>query len=171
LLAVGGELRRECILTIRIHRESRRYSTGTPARFSRAGSLVQLSGRKRRNATTTGTSSRASVSETNVWQLAFLPSAEAYCEATPTECMPFFGTAVDARRRPGLRRRLLQIAGADCFHRSYVRYAKPRSRRGGGVPADIYSDGGAFKSRRPRLYPFSVDSGHPQVPPGRLARL
>jgi cytochrome c biogenesis factor len=32
-----------------------------------------------------------------------------------------------------LRRRLLQIAGADCFHRSYVRSAKPRSRRGGGV--------------------------------------
>ena len=30
---------------------------------------------------------------TRVWQLAFLPSAEAYCEATPTECLPFFGTA------------------------------------------------------------------------------
>jgi hypothetical protein len=33
---------------------------------------------------------------TSVWQLAFLPSAEAYCEATPTECLPFFGTAVSS---------------------------------------------------------------------------
>ena len=38
-------------------------------------------GRKRRNATITGTSSRASVSDTSVWQLAFLPSAEAYWRA------------------------------------------------------------------------------------------
>jgi hypothetical protein len=65
-----------------------RYSTGTPARFNRDRSLVQLSGRKRRNATITGTSSRASVSDTSVWQWAFLPSAEACCEATPTECLP-----------------------------------------------------------------------------------
>src|SRR4029077_11918658 len=72
------------------------YSTATPARFNRARSLFQLSGRKRRNATITGTSSRASVSDTSVWQLAFLPSAEAYCQATPTECLPFFGTAVSS---------------------------------------------------------------------------
>src|SRR5438128_12300932 len=26
---------------------------------------------------------------TRVWQLAVLPSAEAYCAATPTECVPF----------------------------------------------------------------------------------
>ena len=68
--------------------------TGTPARFNRARSLVQLSGRKRRNATITGTSSRASINDTSVWQLAFLPSAETYCQARPTECLPFFGTAV-----------------------------------------------------------------------------
>lgn len=49
--------------------------------------LVQLPGRNRRRATITGTSPRASVSDTNVWQLAFLPSAEAYCEATPTNSM------------------------------------------------------------------------------------
>src|ERR1700752_5041775 len=47
---------------------------GTPARFKRAGLLVQLSGRKRRNATMTGTSPRESVSDTYVWQLAVLPS-------------------------------------------------------------------------------------------------
>jgi len=35
--------------------------------------------------TMTGTSSEASVSGTSVWQLAFLPSAEACCGATPTE--------------------------------------------------------------------------------------
>src|SRR4051794_18069282 len=68
-----------------------RYSTGTPARFSRARSLVQLSGRNNRNANMTGTSLRASVSDTSVWQLAVLPSAEAYCAATPTECVPFLG--------------------------------------------------------------------------------
>ncbi len=44
----------------------------------------------------TGTSSWASVSETRVWQFAFLPSAEAYCGATPTECWPFFGRAVSS---------------------------------------------------------------------------
>src|SRR6516165_7945976 len=44
----------------------------------------------------TGTSSRASVSDTKVWQLAVLPSAEAYCAATPTECVPFLGIAVSS---------------------------------------------------------------------------
>src|SRR4029077_6876478 len=65
-----------------------RCSTGTPARFKRTGLLVQLSGTKRRNATMTGTSPRASVSDTNVWQLAVLPRDEAYCGATPTERSP-----------------------------------------------------------------------------------
>src|SRR5258707_43039 len=60
------------------------------------GSLVQLSGTKRRNAIITGTSRRASVSDTNVWQLAVLPSVEAYCGATPTERSPFFGIAVSS---------------------------------------------------------------------------
>src|SRR5258705_1453394 len=73
-----------------------RCSAGTPARFKRARSLVQLSGRKRRSATVTGTSPRASVSDTSVWQLAVLPNAEAYCAATPTECLPFFGIDVSS---------------------------------------------------------------------------
>src|SRR6187455_1113968 len=73
-----------------------RCSTGTPARFKRTGLLVQLSGTKRRNATMTGTSPRASVSDTNVWQLAVLPRDEAYCGATPTERSPFFGIAVSS---------------------------------------------------------------------------
>src|SRR6266496_4032347 len=34
--------------------------------------------------------------DTSVWQLAFLPRAEAYCGATPTECLPFFGNAVSS---------------------------------------------------------------------------
>src|SRR6266705_2120435 len=76
--------------------EATRRSAGTPARAKRSGSLTQLSGRKSRNATVTGTSPRASVSDTNVWQLAFLPKADAYCEATPTECLPFFGIAVSS---------------------------------------------------------------------------
>jgi transposase len=33
---------------------------------------------------------------TGVWQLAVLPSAEAYCGATPTECVPFLGIAVSS---------------------------------------------------------------------------
>jgi hypothetical protein len=39
---------------------------------------------------------RAHVSDTRVWQFAILPSAEAYWEATPTECMPFLGIAVSS---------------------------------------------------------------------------
>ena len=46
-----------------------RHSAGTPARSNRDRSLVQLSGRNNRNASTTGTSPRASVSDTRVWQL------------------------------------------------------------------------------------------------------
>src|SRR5262245_31618387 len=46
-----------------------RYLAGTPARFTRARLLVQLSGRNSRNASMTGTSPRASVSDTSVWQL------------------------------------------------------------------------------------------------------
>ena len=70
-----------------------RCSTGTPARFNRTGSLVQLSGRKRRNATITGTSPRASVSDTSVWQLAVLPRAEHIAErhrpsARPSSASP-----------------------------------------------------------------------------------
>src|SRR5258708_1304737 len=44
----------------------------------------------------TGTSPRASVSDTKVCQLPALPSAEAYCAATPTECVPFLGIAVSS---------------------------------------------------------------------------
>lgn len=68
----------------------------TLARSSRAGSLVQLSGRKSRKPTITGTSLNANVNDTRVWQLAFLPSTEAYCGATPTERLPFFGSAVSS---------------------------------------------------------------------------
>src|SRR6516164_2913961 len=75
------------------------YSTGTPARLKRTASLVQLSGRNSRNVSMTGTSPRASVSDTRVWQLAVLPNAEAYCAATPAEC--FCGP----QDRPALTRR------------------------------------------------------------------
>src|SRR3954462_10856523 len=44
----------------------------------------------------TGTSPRATVSDTRVWQLAVLPSAEAYCGATPPECVPFLAIAVSS---------------------------------------------------------------------------
>ena len=78
-----------------------RRSSGTRAFVIRSASPVQLSGRNRRKPIITGTSSRASVSDTSVWQLAVLPSAEAYCGATPTECEPFFGGAVSSKRRKG----------------------------------------------------------------------
>src|SRR5262249_24898529 len=73
-----------------------RHSAGTPARSNRDRLLVQLSGRNNRNASMTGTSPRASVSDTRVWQLAVLPSAEAYCAATTTECLPCLGIAVSS---------------------------------------------------------------------------
>ena len=78
------------------------WRTGTKgklkARFASTGArlLVQLSGRNSRNASMTGTSPRASVSDTRVWQFAVLPSAEAYCAATPTECVPFLAIAVSS---------------------------------------------------------------------------
>src|SRR6516162_175884 len=52
------------------------YSTGTPARLKRTASLVQLSGRNSRNVSMTGTSPRASVSDTRVWQLAVLRNTD-----------------------------------------------------------------------------------------------
>src|SRR5262245_13683247 len=59
-----------------------RYSAGTPARSNRARFLVELSGRNNRKASMIGTSPRPSVSYTSVWELAVLPSAEAYSVAT-----------------------------------------------------------------------------------------
>jgi len=49
------------------------------------GNLVAGSEIRDRAMIITGTSPDASVVATSVWQLAFLPSAEAYCGATPTE--------------------------------------------------------------------------------------
>jgi hypothetical protein len=60
-----------------LEREAR-AEEGTPARHRRSESFVQASGRNRRKETGTGTSSRARVSDTSVWQLAVFPSAEAY---------------------------------------------------------------------------------------------
>src|ERR687883_595998 len=71
-------------------------ASGTPAAAQRAGSPVHLSGRNRRSPTGTGTSRPASVSETSAWQLAFLPSWPQYCRSTPTESVPFFGSAVSS---------------------------------------------------------------------------
>lgn len=55
-----------------------RMSSGTPALIIRASSLVQLSDRYSRGLSMSGTSPDASVTDTSVWQLAFLPRAEAY---------------------------------------------------------------------------------------------
>ena len=74
--------------------------------------------------TVTGTSPRASVRDTSVWQLAVLPNAEAYCAATPTECLPFFGIA--CRRSPTphrCRRRACQPG------REVLSPAEPHPRR------------------------------------------
>jgi hypothetical protein len=69
---------------------------GTPALSMRAVSLVQLSGRNSRKLSMSGTSPEASVTDTSVWQFAFLPSAVAYWGATPTEALPFLGRAVSS---------------------------------------------------------------------------
>ena len=60
----------------------------TPLPSSRASSPVQVSGRNSRRPTIIGTSPRASVSDSKVWQFEVLPKADAYCGATPTECVP-----------------------------------------------------------------------------------
>src|SRR3546814_1904416 len=65
-----------------------RKGSGTPALTMRASSLVQLSGRNSRKPSMIGTSRDASVTDTSVWQFAFLPSADAYCGATPTDAVP-----------------------------------------------------------------------------------
>lgn len=41
-------------------------------------------------------SPEASVTDTIVWQFAFLPSTVAYWGATPTDALPFFGSAVSS---------------------------------------------------------------------------
>ena len=51
---------------------------GTCARVMRSGSSVQVSGRKSRRPTITGTSRDARVTDTSDWQLHVLPSDEAY---------------------------------------------------------------------------------------------
>lgn len=63
------------------HHGDKHISSGTPAFTIRSWLLVQLSGKNSRKPTGTGTASRANVSDTNVWQLARLPSIEAYCGA------------------------------------------------------------------------------------------
>jgi len=73
-----------------------RRASGTPARSSRVGLDTHSRGRNRRSATGTGTSWRARVKDTSVWQLASLPSTPAYWCATPTEAEPFFGRAVSS---------------------------------------------------------------------------
>ena len=49
----------------------------------------------------TGTSLHASVRDTSDWQFACLPSAPQYCGATPTEAVPFLGSAVSSTTRTG----------------------------------------------------------------------
>ncbi len=67
------------------------------------GVTRQVSGRKSRSPTVTGTSREARVTETSDWRLYVLPSAEANCGATPTECCPFFGSAVSSMTRKPAR--------------------------------------------------------------------
>src|SRR3974390_1588499 len=68
-----------------------RYSRGTPARFNRARSLVQPSGRNNRNARMTGTSPSASVRDTRVWQLRVLLSAGGYWAPPPPRMRALLG--------------------------------------------------------------------------------
>lgn len=72
-IAISGFIRTRCC------------SRGTRARAMRSISPVQLSGRKRRRPTITGTSRQARATDTSDGQLDVLPSNEAYCGATPTE--------------------------------------------------------------------------------------
>src|SRR5262245_42330724 len=72
-----------------------RYSVGTPARFSRARLLVQLSGRNNRNPSMTGTSPRASVSDTRAWQLAVCPAPKHIALHPPNACLSWDRSVVN----------------------------------------------------------------------------
>jgi hypothetical protein len=48
-----------------------------------------------------GTSPEASVTDTSVWQFAFLPSAVAYCGAAPTEAFALLRQSGVADHQPG----------------------------------------------------------------------
>lgn len=60
-------------------------------------SFVQLSSRNCPTRSTNGPSSEASVTDNSVCQFAFLPNAVAYCGATPTDALSFFGNANQMR--------------------------------------------------------------------------
>lgn len=90
--------------------------------------LVQHAGRNRRNPTTTGTSRDAGVTVISVWQLAFLPRAEAYCGAPPADAISGANQARDmSRAKPSARlvpqrhnerqKPCPQLAPPRCFHR------------------------------------------------------
>src|SRR2546430_6185318 len=67
-----------------------RYSIGTPVRLKRTGSLVQFSGRKSRKATITGTSPRASVSETST-AIRVLPQRRSILRSDTDRMLAFLG--------------------------------------------------------------------------------
>ena len=63
---------------------------------SRPGSAAHSSGRNKRQATGTGTSPCAKVSDARKWQFARLPCCPRYRRATPTDSVPFLGKAVSS---------------------------------------------------------------------------
>ncbi len=94
-----------------------------PTRIGTAGPLdrvAQIAERKYcRPQSTTGTSPRASVSDTRVWQFAVLPSADAYCGATlPNACLSW----VSQYRRSPARHRCRRRA---CLLGQVVRFPYP----------------------------------------------
>ena len=93
--------------------------SNAPARFNRDRSLVQLSGRKRRNATITGTSPRASVSDTRVWQLAFLPRAEAYWSVRHEPPGSRDVAASEGRRQPRVEGKCDNVRGVGVQQRVF----------------------------------------------------
>jgi hypothetical protein len=98
------------------------------------------------------TSPRASVSDTRVWQFAVLPSADAYCGATPTECVPFLGIAVSSNVNA------VTFAPADLASASPWRTA---------LPASSEPSVGIKMCRYMVLFPIRASRPHgrsPQIP-------
>ena len=75
-----------------------RCPDGTPARWQRAGSSVQLSGKNSRQESgwLLPAASSARCRLTANWQLAVLPSAPQYWRCTPAECWPALGKLVSS---------------------------------------------------------------------------
>src|ERR1700732_3903034 len=76
-------------------------SSGMAASLRRLRSLVQLSGRYKRQPSTVFPCSPTGCKLTATWQFPILPNVPEYCLSTPTECFPCLGKPVSSITQTG----------------------------------------------------------------------